>query len=138
MCKRFIAVSIAGLVVAAGLFGTAVAQKVHAPKGIWQGMGAGLSDVQDITASLMVFDMDRIATRAGELAEREQYISQIASLPDAAKEGHVKVAEAAKELEGAALTGEEQDVAARLKDVIAACTACHYDLRDKERRQKLQ
>lgn len=138
MNKRFIAIGIVGLVAAWGVFGTAAAQKLHAAKGIWQGMGAGLSDVQDITASLMVFDMDRIATRAGELAEREQYISQIASLPDAVKEGHTKVAEAAEELAGAALTGEEQEVAARLKDVIAACTTCHYDLRDKERREKLQ
>ena len=138
MWKRFSAVTIIATMVTVGIFGTAVAQKVHAPKGIWQGMVAGLSDIQDITASLMVFNMERIATRAGELANREVYISQIASLPDAVKEGHTKVAEAAKELVGAAKSGEEQDVATRLKDVVAACTTCHYDLRDEERRQKLQ
>ena len=112
MYKRFIAVSIVGLITMLGVFGTAAAQKLHAPKGIWQAMGAGLSDVQDITASLMVFNMDRIATTADELAQREVFISEIASLPDAVKEGHAKVAEAAEELAGAALTGEEQEVTA--------------------------
>ena len=138
MYRRFITVSIVGLITVAGIFGTAVAQKLHAPKGIWQGMGAGLSDVQDMTAALMVFNMDRIATTADELAQREVFISEIASLPDAVKEGHAKVAEAAEELAGAALTGEEKDVTAGIADVIAACTACHYDLRDEERRQKMQ
>ncbi len=138
MSKRLIVASIAGVIAILGVFGTATAQKLHAPKGIWQGMGAGLSDVQDITASLMVFNMDRIATTADELAQREQFISEIASLPDDVKEGHAKVAEAAEELAGAALAGDEQEVTAGIADVIAACTACHYDLRDEERRQKLQ
>lgn len=138
MYKRLIVVSAVGVVFAAGIFGTAVAQKVHAPKGVWQGMGANLSDLQDITASLMVFNMDRIATTATELAKREVWVSQIESLPDAVKEGHKKVAEAAEKLAAAAETGEEQDVNARIADVVAACTACHYDLRDEERRQKME
>ena len=138
MYKRFIALSIVGLITAAGILGTAVAQKLHAPKGVWQGMGAGLSDVQDMTAALMVFNMDRIAARATELAAREVYISEIASLPDAVKEGHLKVAQAAEELVGAAIAGEEQEVSARIADVVSACTTCHYDLRDEERRQKMQ
>jgi len=138
MYKRLIAVSAIGLVIAAGIFGTAVAQKVHAPKGVWIGMLANLSDIHDITASLMVFNMDRIASTATELAEREIWVSQLPGLPDADKEGYEKVAEAAEKLAAAAKTGEEQDVIARIADVVAACTACHYDLRDEERRQKME
>lgn len=139
MNKRFIGTGIIGLITICGVFfGTATAQKMHAPKQIWQSMVAGLSDIQDIHGSLMVFDMDRIVARASELAQREQFISEIESLPDAVKEGHAKVAQAAESLAGTAITGEEQDVVAAIGDVVAACTACHYDLRDEERRQKLQ
>lgn len=138
MSKRLIVVGIAGVIAILGVFGTATAQKMHAVKGEWKAMVAGLSDIQDITASLMVFDMDRIASTADELAQREQFISEIASLPDAVKEGHAKVAQAAEELAGAALTGEEQEVTAGIADVIAACNACHYDVRDEKRRQKMQ
>jgi hypothetical protein len=138
MSKRLIVVGIAGAIAILGVFGTAMAQKMHAPKAEWKAMVAGLSDIQDITASLMVFNMDRIATTADELAQRETFISEIASLPDDVKEGHAKVAEAAEELAGAALTGEEREVTAGIADVIAACNACHYDVRDEKRRQKMQ
>lgn len=138
MSKRFIVFSITALVTVWGIFGPVTAQKLHAPKQVWQAMVAGLSDIQDISGSLMVFDMERIVARATELAQREQFISEIESLPEAVKEGHAKVAQAAQELASAAKTGEEQDVTARIGDVIAACSACHYDLRDEERRQKLQ
>lgn len=139
MSKRVLLTSIVGLATVLGLFlGTAVAQKLHAPKQVWQAMIAGLNDINDINGSLMVFDMNRIVARATELAEREKSISEIESLPEAVKEGHAKVAQAARELAAAAQTGEEQDVISKTGDVIAACTACHYDLRDEERRQKLQ
>ena len=117
---------------------TASAQKVHAPKQIWQAMLAGTSDIQDMTAALMVFDMQRIETTANELAGREEFISTIEELPDAVKEGHAKVAEAAKGVMVAAASGEEQEVATAIGEVVSACTACHYELRDKERREKMQ
>lgn len=138
MQKRLIAISAVSLLMAMGIFGTATAQKVHAPKGVWIGMAANLSDLQDIMASLMVFNMERIASTATELAEREIWVSQLPGMPDADKKGYEKVAEAAKELAAAARTGEEKDVNARLSDVVAACSACHYDLRDQKRRQKLE
>ena len=117
---------------------TASAQKVHAPKQIWQAMVAGTSDLQDMTAALMVFDMARIESTANELATREEFISKIDELPDAVKEGHAKVAEAAQGVAVAAASGEEQEVATALSQVVSACTSCHYDLRDKKRREKME
>ena len=121
---------IIGLAIAGVLVTSASAQKVHAPKQEWQVMIAGLSDVQDMTAALMVFDMKRIESTANELATREEFISKIDQLPDAVKEGHADVAKAARELAEVAAFGEEQEINKALGAVTAACTACHYDLRD--------
>ena len=129
---------IAGLVIAGVLVTNASAQKVHAPKQVWPAMIANLSDLQDMTASLMVFDMKRIESTANELAAREEFISKIEQLPDAVKEGHAEVAKAAQALAEIAAFGEEQEVAKAIGQVTAACTACHYDLRDAERREKME
>jgi cytochrome c556 len=129
---------IVGLIFSAVLVTSASAQKLQAPKQIWQAMIAALSDVQDMTASLMVFDMKRIESTATELATREEFFSKIDQFPDAVKEGHAKVAKAAQELAEAAAFGDEQEVNTALGNVTAACTACHYDVRDKERRDKMQ
>lgn len=129
---------ITGLVVAVALATAASAEKVHAPKQIWQSMIAGLSDLQDMTASLMVFDMKRIESTANELAARHEYISTIDQLSDAVKEGHAEVAKAAKTLAEVAALGEEQDVTKAMADVTATCNACHYDVRDKKRREEMQ
>ena len=129
---------IIGLAIAGVLVTSASAQKVHAPKQEWQVMIAGLSDVQDMTAALMVFDMKRIESTANELATREEFISKIDQLPDAVKEGHADVGKAARELAEVAAFGEEQEVNKALGAVTAACTACHYDYRDKKRRDKMQ
>ena len=118
--------------------GTALAQKKHAPKPVWGAMVAGLNDIQGIAAALTVFDMKRAATIADGLVARETYISNIASLPDAVKKGHAKVADEAKMLADAARAGEEQKMATRIGAVLAACSACHYDLRDAERRKKMK
>ena len=126
------------VLVAAFAMTTAFAQKVHAPKLVWQSMIAGTSDIQSMTAALMVFDMASIESTANDLAARHEYISTIAELPDAVKEGHVQVAEAAQGVAVAAASGEDQDVATALSEVVSACTSCHYDLRDKERREKMQ
>ena len=139
MKKQVVILAASVLLAAMGLAATtAFAQKVHAPKQIWQAMIAGTSDIQDMTAALMVFDMQRIETTANELAQRHRYISQIDELPDLVKEGHVKVADAAEGIVVAAASGEEQDVSSALGEVVSACTACHYDLRDKKRREKME
>jgi len=117
--------------------GVAMAQKKHAPKPVWGAMGAGLSDIQSITAALMVFDMKRVTKIAEELEKREIFISKIERLPEAVKKGHAKVAEATAKLVAAAKTGEENDVANALNGVILTCNACHFDYRDAERRKKL-
>ena len=121
-----------------GLGGAAVAQKKQAPKAIWGAMVGGLNDIQSITAALMVFDLKRAAKIAEELQQRETFISNIESLPEPVKKGHGKVAEAAAKLVAAAESGEEQDVANAINSVVQACTACHYNVRDAERRKKLK
>ncbi len=127
------------LLAATGVAATsASAQKIHAPKQVWQAMVAGLSDIQSMTAALMVFDMTSIEATANELAAREDFISKIDELPDAVKEGHAQVARAAESVTLAAAAGEEQDVSSALAEVTAACSSCHYDLRDKKRREKME
>ena len=137
--KRLVALSVAVMVIATlGYGGTAVAQKKQAPKAVWGAMVGGLNDIQNITAALMVFDMKRAAKVAGELQGRETYISKIERLPEATRKGHAKVAEAAAKLIAAVNSGEEQDVVRAVSGVMQACTACHYDIRDAERRKKMK
>ncbi len=137
--KRLIALSIAVMMsVMLGYSGAAVAQKKQAPKGVWGAMVGGLNDIQSITAALAVFDMKRAATIADVLVKRETFISNIARLPEAVRKGHAKVAKVAQELADAAKAGEEQVMAAKIGAVLAACSACHYDVRDAERRKKMK
>ena len=118
--------------------GTVLAQKKHAPKPVWGAMVAGLNDIQSISAALTVFDMKRAAEIADGLAARETFISNIARLTDETKKGHAKVAKEAKILADLARTGDEQKIAMQIGAVLAVCSACHYDIRDAERRKKMQ
>jgi len=137
--NRMVTLTIAVVVSATvGLGGAALAQKKHAPKPAWGAMVGGLNDIQNITGAMMVFDMKRAAKVAEELQKRETYISGIERLPEAVRKGHGKVAEAAATLVAAAKSGEEKDVANALAGVMNACNACHYDLRDAERRKKMK
>lgn len=137
--KRFVTLSIAVLVSAMlGFSGAAVAQKKHAPKPVWGAMVGGLNDIQNITAALMVFDMKRATKIAEELQQRETFISKIERLPEPVRKGHGKVAEAAAKLVAAAKSGEEMDVANAINGVMQACSACHYGIRDAERRKKME
>ncbi len=118
--------------------GPALAQKKHAPKAVWGAMVGGLSDIQSIAAALTVFNMKAAAEAADRLAARETYISKIERLPDVVKKGHAKVAGEAMKLADAAKAGDEQMMATQIGAVLAACSACHYDLRDKKRRDKAE
>ncbi len=138
MRKRTVWAGALVLALGIGLAGPAAAQKLQAPKGVWKAMLAGLGDIQGVTGALMVFDMERAAAIADGLARRETAISQMQRLPRPVRDGHGKVAAAARELAAAARAGEEQEMVRKLADVVSACTACHYDLRDKKRRAKLQ
>ena len=124
--------------VSVGFAGTVMAQKKHAPKAIWTTMLAGVNDIQSITGALVVFDMKRAAEIADGLAKRETFISTIESLPEPVRKGHANVAKVAKELADAARSGEEQDVAMKIGAVLGACSSCHYNVRDAERRKKQQ
>ena len=115
-----------------------MAQKKHAPKGVWKGMLASLNDIQSITAALAVFDMERAARFADELVKRETFVSKMEQLPKAVRDGHAKVADAARELAAATKSGDEQEISVKIGAVLGTCSACHYDVRDKKRRDKMQ
>ena len=121
-----------------GSNGAVMAQKKHAPKGVWKTMVASLNDIQSITAALAVFDMERATTIADGLVERETFISKLDRLPEAVRKGHGKVADAASELAAATRSGDEQEISMKIGAVLAACSACHYNVRDAERRKKLE
>ena len=121
-----------------GVAGTAEAQKKHAPKLIWQGMIANLTDVQGITAALAVFDMKRAASIAEGLAKRERFLSTLEQVPEADRKRYAKVADIAEELAAATRLGDEQAISMKIGEVLAACSSCHYNVRDAERRKKMQ
>ncbi len=121
-----------------GSNGAVMAQKKHAPKGVWKAMVAGLNDIQSITGALAVFDMERATTIADGLVKRETFISKLDRLPEATRKGHGKVADAATELAAATRSGDEQEIAMKIGAVLAACSSCHYNVRDAERRKKLE
>lgn len=121
-----------------GVTGTVMAEKKHAPKGVWKGMLASLGDIQGITAALTVFDMKRATMFADGLAARERFVSNVERLPKAVRDGHAKVADVAEELAAATRSGDEQEISIKIGAVLAACSACHYNLRDAERRKKLE
>jgi len=120
-----------------GFSGMASAQKKHAPKGVWKAMIGSMTDIQGITASLTVFDMKRAAMFADSLAKRETFISKMERLPKPVRDGHAKVAEAATELAAATKAGDEKETSLKIGKVLAACSSCHYNLRDKKRRAKM-
>ncbi len=121
-----------------GLNGAVMAQKKHAPKSVWKAMVAGLNDIQSITGALAVFDMERATTIADGLVKRETFISKMDQLPEAVRKGHGKVADAATELAAATRSGDDQEIAMKIGAVLAACSSCHYDVRDAERRKKME
>lgn len=121
-----------------GLDGAVMAQKKHAPKGVWKAMVASLNDIQSITGALSVFDMERATTIADGLVKRETFISKMDELPEAVRKGHGKVADAATELAAATRSGDEQEISMKIGAVLAACSSCHYNVRDEERRKKLE
>ena len=121
-----------------GFTGSAMAQKKHAPKSVWKGMLASLNDIQSITAALAVFDMERATMFADALVKRETFVSKMEQLPKAVRDGHAKVADAARELAAATRTGDEQEISAQIGAVLGACSTCHYDVRDKKRRAKMK
>ncbi len=121
-----------------GSNGAVMAQKKHAPKSVWKAMVASLNDIQSITGALAVFDMERATMIADGLVKRETFISKMDRLPEAVRKGHGKVADAATELADATRSGDEQEISMKIGAVLAACSACHYNLRDAERRKKLE
>ena len=121
-----------------GSNGAVMAQKEHAPKAVWKGMLAGLNDIQSITAALAVFDMERATMIADGLVKRERFVSTLERLPEAVRKGHAKVADVAEELAAATRSGDEQEISMKIGAVLAACSSCHYNVRDAERRKKLE
>ena len=123
---------------ALGLNGAAMAQKKHAPKAIWLGMIANLTDVQGVTAALAVFDMKRATMFADSLAKRERFVSTIEQIPKPDRKRYAELADIAEELAAATRAGDEQEISVKIGAVLAACSSCHYEVRDAERRKKLE
>ncbi len=121
-----------------GVTGTVVAQKKHASKGVWKGMLANLSDIQGITAALSVFDMERATMIADRLAARERFVSTIERIPKADRKRYAELADIAEELAAATRAGDEQAISMKIGKVLAACSSCHYEVRDAERRKKME
>ncbi len=120
------------------LTGTVLAQKKHAPKPVWQGMVANLTDIQGVTAALAVFDMKRATMFADSLAKRERFVSTIERLPEPVRKRYAELADIAEELAAATRAGDEQAIAMKIGKVLAACSSCHYNVRDAERRKKME
>ncbi len=118
--------------------GTVLAQKKHAPKAVWKGMIAHLTDIQGLTAALAVFDMKRATMFADSLAARERFVSTIEQIPEADRKRYAELADIAEELAAATRAGDEQMISMNIGAVLAACSSCHYDVRDAERRKKME
>ncbi len=121
-----------------GLNGAVMAQKKHAPKAIWKGMIANLTDVQGVTAALAVFDMKRATMFADSLAKRERFVSTLKFIPKPDRKRYAELADIAEELAAATRAGDEQAISMKIGKVLAACSSCHYNVRDAERRKKLE
>ena len=121
-----------------GVTGTVMAQKKHAPKAVWKGMIANLTDVQGVTAALAVFDMERATMFADSLAKRERFVSTIERIPEPVRKRYAELADIAEELAAATRAGDEQAIAMKIGKVLAACSSCHYNVRDAERRKKMK
>ena len=117
---------------------TASAQRQHAPKGIWIGMLANLSEVQGIASSVTVFDMQRAAKLSKQLTERQHYLANWDKLSDATRKRYSDLAKVTDELHAAAEAGDDQQTSLKLGEVLAGCSSCHYDARDKKRREQMQ
>ena len=136
---KFVALAILlAFSVTLGVTGTVMAQKKHAPKVIWQGMIANLTDVQGVTAALAVFDMKRATMFADSLAKRERFVSTLEFLPKPDRKRYAELADIAEELAAATRAGDEQEISKKIGAVLAACSSCHYNVRDAERRKKLE
>ena len=121
-----------------GLNGAVIAQKKHASKGVWKGMIENLTDIQGITAALAVFDMERATMFADSLAKRERFVSTLEQIPEPVRKRYAELADIAEELAAATRAGDEQVISVKIGKVLAACSSCHYDVRDAERRKKLK
>ncbi len=137
--RKFIALAILlAFCVTLVVTGTAEAQKKHASKAVWKGMIGNLTDVQGVTAALAVFDMERATMFADSLAKRERFVSTIEQIPEAQRKRYAELADIAEELAAATRAGDEQEISMKIGAVLAACSSCHYNVRDAERRKKMK
>jgi cytochrome c556 len=112
------------------------AERTHAPKGVWVGMMANLSEVQGIASAVMVYDMKRATDLAKQLADRQRYVASLDSVKGDWKKSYEELAKVADELHAAAAAGDDQQTLVKLGEVLTSCNSCHYDLRDKKRREE--
>ena len=118
--------------------GAVLAERMHAPKGIWKGMATNLSDVQGIASAVSVLDMKRASEIAEQLTKRQHFLAGWEKIPEKWRKSYAELAEVTDGLLAAAKAGDEQETSLRLGKVLAACSTCHYDLRDAKRREKMK
>ncbi len=82
--------------------------------------------------------MKRATMFADSLAKRERFVSTIERLPEPVRKRYAELADIAEELAAATRSGDEQEISMKIGKVLAACSSCHYNVRDAERRKKME
>jgi transcriptional accessory protein Tex/SPT6 len=85
----------------------------------------------------MVYDMKMAASLAKQLMDRQNYVAGLDAVKGDWKKSYEDLGKAAAELHAAAAAGDDNQTIVKLGEVIAQCNSCHYDLRDKKRRQAM-
>jgi cytochrome c556 len=70
-----------------------------------------------------------------QLTNRQRYVAGLDSVKGEWKKRYEQLGTAAGELQAAAAAGDDKKTLVKLTEVLAQCNACHYDLRDKKRRE---
>ena len=121
----------------AGFAGSALTQpRMHVSSGWIKKMGGYLGDTQNIISALTVFDMKRLADTADQLAARAETDAKTPRKTTTLNEAFDKLIAPTRALAAAAREGNDSLAAEKIGDILKACNACHYDVRDKKRRQK--
>ena len=108
----------------------------HVTSGWIKKMADYSDDVKNMVSSLSVFDMKRLADIADQLAAKAEKDAKRPRKTTTLNEAFDKLIAPSQALAAAARAGDDTLAAEKLGDILKACNACHYDVRDKKRREK--
>ena len=121
----------------AGLAGSTLAQpRKHVTSGWIQKMAGYLGDTQNIISALATFDMKRLADTADQLAAKAETDAKRPRKTTTLNEAFDKLIAPTRALAAAARAGDDTLAAEKIGDILKACSSCHYNVRDKKRREK--